>query len=1531
MPNLAKSALRLMRQLLGNPTQGHAEDTGTLLTLDGHSAVAMLEAGISNAAGLGASARVAGADLVWRIERQRRIGEDFGGHPANGTRGALATAIGQSLAGTRATAFINANDLAAVQDLLASARGRHLPLVLHVSNQALAGHSSALGSGHEALHISADSGCFLLFAANVQEAVDFTLIARQVAEQTLIPGLVIMDGEQTALALQDVRLPDDGLLRSYLGHHDDSLASPTPAQKILFGEQRRRVPAWYDNDRPVRLGGIQAPAVWGLGRVADQVFNGDNLTQTLQDACTGLAKLTGRMHHGVSAFRAEDATMLLVAQGAAIETAEAVAEHLRSTSKLRLGVLGLRALRPFPGARIAELLQGKAQAIVLERVDTPCAGAPPLLRELQATLQRSVQQNGSAAADGVGYPAMTQTECPRLRSAIYGLGGLPLRAADLIALCTQDEAGRDRPVYLGVKFADIHSQYPKRQVLLDRLRREYPDIGKLGLQGEFPDIDLRPPDALSLAVHRVSGLGGEGLAQEIACFLQRATGGQVRSLPDLLPQPWGGAGVDRFTCAAEGLRDPGAQMPIDLALLTAGALRLGGDPLTDLRDGAVLLVEDTGAGTQWPAPLANALQGSEVVLYRIAAFDTLPKLTTVSENANADYLLGAVFGAMLDAGLLELSSRRVSGLREQALQRLPAAERKARLDGFKLGLERVHRLDAGSIEAARPSATGSPQQAPLVVQRLGQAGDRYDSLPRFWDQVGVLYRDGETAELAPDPYLGSGVTPSLSSAFRDLSPLRDTLPELDPLLCSGCGDCWSRCPDGAVGALALSPASVLDTSIGHTGADALRPLAGKLAAQIADRCATAGNETGMFAELLQGAWTWLQERMPLPAERGRRIDAAVGDLREATDALPVVAAEPFFARDTGAARGDAALLFLAINPDACKGCGICVAACEPGALSSAAQTRRSLRDARQRWQQWQRLPDTDRATLERIGGHADPGPLATLLLTRGNSASLVGGDAAEPGSGERLAVRLAMAVAESRQRPALERFVGEVDALREKISLSIRETLADALPADDLDALERGLDTVESRQAELGTLIASVEQSLGGGIDIPRLRRLVQLARDLGDLSWRLREGPLGIGRARLGLVFSADASGEWSGTFPDNPFATPVVVDSGGDALAMSVGLLQGQLRQSTEAFRLVRRARHELEQTEATRASDTASPKALRWDQLSMQEREVCPPLLVVGGDGLLRGDGLSQIDALLKSDLPIRLIVLNQAGLDLPAHDAPDAALGGPNELDLALLALTRRHSYVAQTSIGTPDHLTHSLRGALDAAGPALVHLHAPSPSRHGFAPNQTVTRAQQAVLARVFPLFRYDPQGAGVFGSRFNLEGNPEPLSHWTDADDEFTPTPASWALGESRFAGCFTPLSKHDADPLPVDEYLALDDAVRTMKTPVVSAHGEDGSTVRFKVAPSMLQVCEQRQTSWQVLQEITGLVTPFTERVEQAARDQVATDHEAELAALRAEYESRIAALEQAMLERTRQAMRRRMMRLAGYSSGSSEGGNSN
>ena len=107
--------------------------------------------------------------------------------------------------------------------------------MIHLSARSLAGHAPVLGSGHDALHQAADSGCFLFTAANVQEAVDFSLIARRVAEQALLPGLVAMDAEQTALALQEVRMPTAGLVDSFLGWPGYQIPAPTAAQQLLWG------------------------------------------------------------------------------------------------------------------------------------------------------------------------------------------------------------------------------------------------------------------------------------------------------------------------------------------------------------------------------------------------------------------------------------------------------------------------------------------------------------------------------------------------------------------------------------------------------------------------------------------------------------------------------------------------------------------------------------------------------------------------------------------------------------------------------------------------------------------------------------------------------------------------------------------------------------------------------------------------------------------------------------------------------------------------------------------------------------------------------------------------------------------------------------------------------------------------------------------------------------------------------------------------------------------------------------------------
>ena len=435
-----------------------------------------------------------------------------------------------------------------------------------------------------------------------------------------------------------------------------------------------------------------------------------------------------------------------------------------------------------------------------------------------------------------------------------------------------------------------------------------------------------------------------------------------------------------------------------------------------------------------------------------------------------------------------------------------------------------------------------------------------------------------------------------------------------------------------------------------------------------------------------------------------------------------------------------------------------------------------------------------------------------------------------------------------------------------------------------------------------------------------RLRRLVAQARELRDLDWRLSEGRQGFGRAGLGMVLSTGSISGWAGVFPNNPFRAPVAVDLTGDGAQMAAGLLEGQLRQSVAGIVLLRKAHLELE-SPADAARLGSELDRLTWRDLTPAERALCPTMLVVGSAGVLGGQGLSQVSWLLGTDLPIKLVLLADLDLGLSTRvglDTPPTAAADPG-IDIALLALARRGACVAQTSLGAPEHLMESLTAAFGFQGPALLHVHAPSPARHGFAAERTIEQGRLALAARAFPLFLYNPQGDGVFGSRISLDRNPQPLDAWAGNGAEEALTPASWALTEGRFSGWFTPLAEDAPDSLPLADYLALDDSARGAKTPFVS-RGQNGGRARFAVDPALVRVCTERLQAWRTLQELAGLVTPFTATVKREAAQELAAAHESEIAALRAEYEQRIGNLQHEMREVTRQEMRDRMLTLAGY-----------
>jgi len=785
--------------------------------------------------------------------------------------------------------------------------------------------------------------------------------------------------------------------------------------------------------------------------------------------------------------------------------------------------------------------------------------------------------------------------------------------------------------------------------------------------------------------------------------------------------------------------------------------------------------------------------------------------------------------------------------------------------------------------------------------------------------VGVLYKNGQSDQLTADPYLATGVIPPLSATFTDHSPSRDTLPQFVPANCTGCGKCWSACPDSAIGATAMSPKALVETGISLASATEVRAIAGKLATGIATLARKGETEATSAAQLLAEAYAWLQEKSPVAEDRREGIEAAIGRMQETLADLPVSITESLFTLAEKAQKDSGELLALTINPSSCKGCGLCSALCADEALAMLPAANEETTNARRQWQLWQQTPDTASATIERLTRDQTMDPMAALMLSRHCAFALSGGDSAEAGSGEKIAVRHVLAATEYQQQPLLHRFIQELGSAQTALAEKIRDTLAEALPTEDLDQLAGNLKKVHTREAALSDFIQRGDELLeGSGVDTMRMRKLIDLTRNIGELHWRIAKGEHGLGRARYGLTFASGTAASWAGAFPRNPFHAPVTIDMTGTAPQVAAGLLHGQLNEALEAIRLLRQARAELD-PKASRTVDAVS-----WKHLTDGERQLVPPLVLIGNDHSLGGEGFAQVAWLLNSELPVKILVLADLDFGLGSRGIQDAALNAQKDArgDLALMALAQRNAYVAQSSFAAPDHLRESVRGMMRFGGPALLRVHTPSPERHGFAPTAVVQQAQFAVDSRTLPLFRYDPQAEGVFGSRLSLEGNPELKAEWLSDENGMPFTPAQWAMSEQRFAPRLKPLHKDAPSPTELLAWLAQDETKRAGKTPYIATIDAEGNEKRLAVDTALASLVEHQAHAWRTLQEVGGLVTPFTSRVEAETKANLAAAHQAELDALRKEYEEKLRALEESMQGEMHQQITHRLMELAGYDS---------
>jgi len=1218
-------------------------------------------------AALAALERAAGARLVAGPGLAARA------ELAAAERGGLATALGLALGGERVAVFLTGAELAAAAPVQAEALRLRAPLVVY------------LVGALECARGAAVSGAAVLVPFSVAEAVDLALVARRFAEESLALALLVLDGPRLAFAVQEAWLPTPDTLARRLGGPADDVHPVTPAQQTLFGRHRRRVPRLHDAGRPARLGGEAGPLAGAPARAAAEVLFAAEAAARFERLAAEMAAATGRPLPALSGRRLSRADVGVVACGPLAETAATLAEPLRAAG-VRVAVFGVHRLSPFPAEDLAELAGSCARVAVLERLDEP------VRRGALATAVRAVL----AASE----------HRPELVTIVVPGEEAPLGVRDLAAAFRALSKGTTRRVVLGLAPGAGDDEYPKRRALHDALLREHPEIETLAVHaGDFEPIEARPQGSVTVAL---AGSGPDALGGDAARLILGALGGHLRSRLAVPARAAGAPAVERVTWSPVPLAAPADDAPVELVIALEGALPAGLEPAP----GGTLVVPA-------PAPpLAPALAR------RAAAGDL--ELLELDRPQGGEALvrecwLGALAAALSRRSGVEIKLRQLRAVREGALIEVPIEAREARLEALAAGFESLRAVASPAVEASAPPA--APPVALLRGLALARSEAALGDAARFRDLAGLLIAEGHGERILPDPTLVSLALPAFSAPERAHAA---RLPGLDPAPCTACGACWSGCPHGAIEARVLAPAALVEHAIGRAarrerGAEALRRFAGKLGARLAT--ATAEARGGVAGELLESAAETLFAEAGLAGDRLAQARAALAAVRAEIGALPLVASAVFLGEPEAAARGTGELLALALDPDRCTGCGLCVAACAPGALADATATGGAVAAGRAAAAAVAALPASSAATIARARADARVGPLAGALLSPVAERPLAGFDAAPAGSAPRLAARQALALAAFHLEAGRAGAVARVDELAGRLGREVHESLSRAVPDGDLAALARGLDDVELPSADLaevaGRLAGAVESAR---VDIPRLRRLVESARAMADLGERLRGAESGSERAPLSVVVGPGAALAWARRFPDNPFGVPATV-ADASPLGLARGLALAEAARAVAEARAMRRAALELERpAEAAHAAN--APLELGWRDLDPEERALATTVVALVDETAGEPELAEALD-ILSAGLPVAIVAL---------APAPGAALS-----PWAALAFAAPSGVVAHATVAQAQPLDEAAAALATSRGGALVRVLAPMPAVAGETPVEILIRTRGVAEAREFPL------------------------------------------------------------------------------------------------------------------------------------------------------------------------------------------------
>jgi len=257
---------------------------------------------------------------------------------------AMAACIAASLTGVRTFTATASQGLALMHEMLHFASGNRVPIVMCNVNRVVA-VPWAFGSDQSDSLSQRDTGWLQFYCEDAQEAFDTVVQAYRIAEQVLLPVMVAIDGFFTSHFIEPIEIPDQASIDAFLPSFN--------------------IPTRFNEEDPAYIANVVNPEQY-MGYRQRSFEDMEATRSVIKTANEEYQRIIGRGYGVVETVSTDDAEIVLVTSGAMTSTARVAIQSLRDKG-LRVGLLKMKAFRPFPTQEVQEALKNVPKVAVIDR------------------------------------------------------------------------------------------------------------------------------------------------------------------------------------------------------------------------------------------------------------------------------------------------------------------------------------------------------------------------------------------------------------------------------------------------------------------------------------------------------------------------------------------------------------------------------------------------------------------------------------------------------------------------------------------------------------------------------------------------------------------------------------------------------------------------------------------------------------------------------------------------------------------------------------------------------------------------------------------------------------------------------------------------------------------------------------------------------------------------------------------------------------------------------------------------------------